>query len=183
MSSLRRPRLRAGGNARTVIEGTSSMSDGGASEQVRNVVGGHTSFRTLSKADKAALEQSLAQMTSDESLAAYGKARTVEGGGMKSDGYTYYLVTDRGIYFGASVKTGFLKKETRAAFVASDDVKSAEIKGPDPGFGDVDMAFVEGKGANNERVLWVSFDDIAGNVGRPHQLAVDLLRGLGMVTG
>src|SRR5438874_1409390 len=117
-------------------------------------------------------------MDDGEQLLTFGTARTVEGAGVKTEGYSYYFVTDRGLHFGGTVETGFLKKETRAAFVPSGQVVSGDIQGPYDGSDD--MAFLSCADQTGQRTLWISFDDIAGNPEPPTELAVKAGEALGL---
>jgi hypothetical protein len=147
-------------------------------EEIRRQLEGTVRFRMLSKEERQAFDQSIASVTDGERLLAYGTVRTIEAAGLKIEKYTYYFATERGLYFGGSVKTGFMKHEARSGFIGADEVASGTVKGP-YGSG-VDMGFLECIDSRGNKVLWMSFDDIAGNVAPPIGLAHQVGEALGL---
>jgi hypothetical protein len=149
------------------------------SDALRRVIESHIRFRMMRKDERAALERSLNDVGEDEALLAQGTARSVDGAGIKTESYSYYFITARGIYFGGSVKAGLFKKEIRNGFVPRTDIHDGEVSGANPNF-QVDMGFISCNDHAGRRALWMSFDDIAGNDASPIQLAAEAGRALGL---
>ncbi len=149
----------------------------GASEEVRRIVAGERAFLSSSKDEREMLEASLNQMRPDEELRALGVAYSIDGCGGKSQSYTYYMVTSRGLYFGAERKAGFLRRQKFPAFLDLDEIHSGEIQDSPTG---VPMAFLSLWDRDHRRLAFIAFDDSAFSDGAPLQQAYNLGRALGL---